>query len=179
MGSTAGMPGVGREADGVRRNVSDAVGVGVLGACAAWAMITAAARDGRPEGMLLAVLAVTAGHAAGRIFGALAPVVAPCAGALAGLALVLTVPDLAPGPAVLSPLGHAGATAALLTLSTGAACCAAWAAAPPRPGWLCVCWRRGSPSPRVRWVRSPGSWRAPRCCWGRWRPAGCAVGASE
>ncbi|MCK1820506.1 O-antigen ligase family protein [Streptomyces sp. XM83C] len=124
------MPGVGREADGVRRNVSDAVGVGVLGACAAWAMITAAARDGRPEGMLLAVLAVTAGHAAGRIFGALAPVVAPCAGALAGLALVLTVPDLAPGPAVLSPLGHAGATAALLTLSTGAACCAAWAAAP-------------------------------------------------
>ncbi|AWT41544.1 O-antigen ligase family protein [Streptomyces actuosus] len=130
VGSTARVSGAGPEADGERRNVSDAAGVVVLGACATWAVITAAARDGRPEGMLLAVLAVAAGHAAGRIFGALLPVAAPCTGALAGLVLVVAVPDLAPGPQVLSPLGHAGATAAVLTLSAGAACCAAWAAAP-------------------------------------------------
>ncbi|UVT07858.1 hypothetical protein AY578_02950, partial [Streptomyces thermocarboxydus] len=56
----------------------------MLGSCAAWPLITAAAGDGRPEGMLLAVLAVAAGYAAGRIGGALLPVAAPCAGALAG-----------------------------------------------------------------------------------------------
>ncbi|MGW2823864.1 O-antigen ligase family protein [Streptomyces sp. NPDC001443] len=95
--------------------------------------MTAAAHDGRPEGVLLAVLAVAAGHAAGRIFGALLPVVAPCAGALAGLVLTLTVPHLAPGPQIVAPLGPAGATAALLTLSVGAACCAAWAATAPVP----------------------------------------------
>jgi O-antigen ligase len=103
----------------------------VLGACATWAVITAAVQDGRPEGMLLAVLAVAAGHAAGRISGALLPVAAPCAGALAGLVLVVAVPDLAPGPPLRAPLGHAGASAAVLTLSAGAACCAARAAAAP------------------------------------------------
>ncbi|MEU0600869.1 O-antigen ligase family protein [Streptomyces sp. NPDC006393] len=103
----------------------------VLGACATWSLVTGALREGRPEGVLLAVLAVAAGYAAGRIGGALLPVAAPCAGALAGLALVVAVPGLAPGPRFAGPLGHAGATAAVLTLSAGAACCAAWAASAP------------------------------------------------
>ncbi|MFJ6893410.1 O-antigen ligase family protein [Streptomyces hokutonensis] len=118
----------GPDADSERRNVSDAVGVAVLGACAAWSLITAAMHDGRPEGVLLAVLAVSAGYASGRISGALVPVAAPCAGALAGLGLALAEPRLAPGPQFVAPLGHAGATAALLTLAVGSACCAAWAA---------------------------------------------------
>ncbi|MFH8805358.1 O-antigen ligase family protein [Streptomyces sp. NPDC017936] len=103
----------------------------VLGACAAWSLITAAAGDGRPEGVLLAVLAVSAGYASGRIFGVLLPVAAPCAAALAGLALTVALPRLAPGPEIAAPPGRAGATAAVLTLSAGAACCAAWAARGP------------------------------------------------
>lgn len=114
-------------AAGERRNASDAAGVIVLAACAVWSLITAAAHDGRPEGVLLAVLAVVAGYASGRILGALVPVAAPCAGALAGLCLAIVTP----GPQITLELGHTGATAALLTLSTGAACCAAWAARPP------------------------------------------------
>ncbi|MGX1372080.1 O-antigen ligase [Streptomyces canus] len=121
----------GSEVDGDRRNVSDVVGVLVLGACAAWSLITAAAHDGRPEGVLLALLAVAAGYAAGRISGALLPVAAPCAAALAGLGLTMGLPQLAPGPEIVGPLGHAGATAALLTLATGAACCAAWTTGSP------------------------------------------------
>ncbi|MDG9718391.1 O-antigen ligase family protein [Streptomyces sp. DH24] len=100
----------------------------ILGACAVWSLVTAAAHDGRPEGVLLAVLAVAAGYAAGRISGALLPVAAPCAWALAGVALTVAVPHLAPGPQIFTPLGHTGATAAVLALSAGAACCAAWAA---------------------------------------------------
>jgi O-antigen ligase len=121
----------GADADSDRRNVSDAAGVVVLGSCAAWSLITAAMHDGRPEGVLLAVLAVAAGYASGRISGALVPVAAPCAGALAGLGLALAEPRLAPGPRFDVPLGHAGATAALLTLAVGSACCAAWAASVP------------------------------------------------
>lgn len=119
------------DADGERRNVSDAAGVAVLGACAVWSLVTAAVRGGRPEGVLLAVLALAAGYAAGRILGALLPVAAPCVAALAGLALSVTRPRLAPGPESVAPLGHAGATAAVLTLSAGAACCAAWATPVP------------------------------------------------
>ncbi|WP_405577779.1 O-antigen ligase family protein [Streptomyces sp. NBC_01092] len=119
------------EEDGARRNVSDAAGVVVLGACAAWSLISAAVHDGRPEGVLLAILAVAAGYAAGRIGGALLPVAVPCAAALAGVGLTLTVPHLSPGPQLVAPLGHAGATAAVLTLATGAACCAAWSASAP------------------------------------------------
>ncbi|MER7374870.1 O-antigen ligase family protein [Streptomyces lanatus] len=118
----------GPDEDGDRRNVSDAAGVVVLGTCAAWSLISAAVHGGRPEGVLLAILAVAAGYAAGRIGGALLPVAAPCAGALAGVGLTLSVPQLSPGPQMVAPLGHAGATAAVLTLSAGAACCAAWAA---------------------------------------------------
>ncbi|MGW3157280.1 O-antigen ligase family protein [Streptomyces sp. NPDC001089] len=127
MTSAAG----GATAASERRNVSDAAGVMVLGACAIWSLITAAAHDGRPEGVLLAVLAMAAGYASGRILGAVAPVVTPAAGALAGLGLALTARYTTPGPQVTVPLGHTGATAALLTLSTAAACCAAWAARPP------------------------------------------------
>lgn len=104
----------------------------LLGACAAWSLITAAAHEGRPEGMLLAVLAVAAGYSAGRVSGALLPVAAPAAGAAAGLALAVALPGLSPGPRYAAPLGHAGATAALLALAAGAACCAAWAT--PVPG---------------------------------------------
>ncbi len=114
-------------ATGERRNASDVAGMIVLAACAAWSLITAAAHEGRPEGMLLAVLAVAAGYAAGRISGALLPVAAPCAAAAAGLGLAIATP----GPQISLQLGHTGATAALLTLSCGAACCAAWAARPP------------------------------------------------
>ncbi|NGO06100.1 O-antigen polymerase [Streptomyces sp. HC44] len=114
-----------------RRTVSDVTGVIALGACATWSLITASAHGGRPEGVLLAVLAVAAGYASGRIFGTLLPVAAPCAAALAGLGLAIAAPNTAPGPQVISPLGQTGATAALLTLSAGAACCAAWAARPP------------------------------------------------
>ncbi|GHD06064.1 hypothetical protein GCM10010313_23730 [Streptomyces violarus] len=131
MGSRGLTSASGLDADGERRIVSDAAGVVVLGACAGWSLITAAVHEGRPEGVLLAVLAVAAGYAAGRIGGALLPVGAPCVGALAGVALTVAVPHLAPGPQITAPLGHAGATAAVLTLSGGAACCAAWAATAP------------------------------------------------
>ncbi|MER5531464.1 O-antigen ligase family protein [Streptomyces sp. NPDC002677] len=122
---------VGTDADNDRRNVSDAVGVVVLGACALWPLISAAGRDGRPEGVLLAVLAVAAGYAAGRMSGSLWPVAAPCVGALAGLALAAATPEVAAGPQFTTPLGHAGAVAALLVLATGGVCCAAWATPVP------------------------------------------------
>ncbi|MFF4315282.1 O-antigen ligase family protein [Streptomyces sp. NPDC001507] len=107
------------------------VGVVVLGACAAWPLISATGRDGRPEGVLLAVLAVAAGYAAGRMSGALLPVAAPGAGALAGLGFAVVMPRLAQGPQLTTPLGQAGAVAALLVLATGGACCAAWATPVP------------------------------------------------
>lgn len=119
------------DADGERRNVSDAVGVGVLGGCAVWALATAAVHDGRPEGVLLAVLALAAGYASGRILGVLLPVAAPCAAALAGLALTAMPPRSASGPGIVAPLGDTGATTALLALSAGAACCAARATSVP------------------------------------------------
>lgn len=126
VGSTGMTSVAGAARDGDRRNVSDVVGVLVLGACAAWSLITAAVHDGRPEGVLLALLAVAAGYAAGRISGALLPVAAPCAAALTALGLAVGLPRLAQGPEIVAPLGHAGATAALLTLAAGAACCAGW-----------------------------------------------------
>ncbi|MFJ8357374.1 O-antigen ligase family protein [Streptomyces sp. NPDC093984] len=132
MGST-GTKSEARAADteDERRNASDTAGVLVLGACAVWSLITAAAHGGRPEGVLLAVLAVAAGYASGRIFGALLPVAAPVAGALAGVGLAVAAPHVAVGPQFAVPLGRTGGTAALLTLSSGAACCAAWAARAP------------------------------------------------
>ncbi|MEU6844282.1 O-antigen ligase family protein [Streptomyces sp. NPDC046716] len=108
--------------------MSDVVGVAVLGGCATWSLITATARAGRPEGVLLAVLAVAAGYAGGRIAGGLAPVATSCAVAAGGLALAVASPQAVPAPNTAAPPGGAGATAALLVLSTGALSCAAWAA---------------------------------------------------
>ncbi|MBE1595026.1 MULTISPECIES: O-antigen ligase family protein [Streptomyces] len=133
MGSTRTRSAAGAAAAHERRNVSDVTGALLLGACAAWSLTTAAARGGRPEGVLLAVLAVAAGYAAGRICGALLPVLAPSAGALAGFGLAVTAPHTGAASPLISPLGHTGATAALLALSAGAACCAAWAARSPGP----------------------------------------------
>ncbi|MEW2529475.1 O-antigen ligase family protein [Streptomyces sp. NPDC047071] len=111
--------------------MADASGLAILAACAAWALITSGVGGGRPDGVLLAILAVAAGYAGGRIAGALLPVAAPCAGALAGVCLAAAAPHVTPGPASSSPLGPIGATAALLSLSAGAVCCAAWAARGP------------------------------------------------
>src|SRR5262249_27467467 len=60
--------------------------------------------------------------------GALLPVAAPAAGALTGVGLAVAAPYATAGPQLLAPLGHTGSTTALLTLSSGATCCAAWAA---------------------------------------------------
>ncbi|MGW5735979.1 MULTISPECIES: O-antigen ligase family protein [Streptomyces] len=129
MAATAGRSGAYE-----RRSTSDATGCALLGVCAAWSLITAGVHGGQPEGVLLAVLAVAAGYAGGRIGGALLPVAAPCVGALAGVGLAIAAPQLSPGPVSAAPLGHTGATAALLILATGAACCAAWAARSPAVG---------------------------------------------
>lgn len=98
----------------------DIAGVAILASCALWALISAMGRTARPEGVLLAVLAVAAGYACGRIAGSLLPVAGAAAAGLAGLGLVLATR--------LGPDGHQGPDAAQLTLATGAACCAAWAA---------------------------------------------------
>ncbi|SCK42401.1 O-antigen ligase like membrane protein [Streptomyces sp. WMMB 714] len=112
-------------------NAADVAGVLVLGACAAWALITAAGRDARPEGLLLAVLAVAAGYATGRIAGSLLPVGAHVGAAALGVLLALFGPVptrmVAGSIQFAGPEGRSGVTAALLTLAVGAACCAAWA----------------------------------------------------
>ncbi|MFJ8667596.1 O-antigen ligase family protein [Streptomyces sp. NPDC093600] len=126
MAVPAAERGVVRE----RGRTADVVGVLVLGACAVWALLSAAGREARPEGILLAVLAVSAGYACGRIFGTLLPVAAAATASLAALGLVLASGPGVPGaaPAASVPPGHAGAAAALLVLAAGAACCAAAAA---------------------------------------------------
>lgn len=106
----------------------DAAGIVILVCCGVWTLVAAAGRAARPEGTLLALLAVTAGYAAGRILGALLPVLAPAAAAGAVLALVLVPPTRLSAHPDAPPLGYANADAALLVLAVGAACCAAWAA---------------------------------------------------
>ncbi|ALC24766.1 O-antigen ligase family protein [Streptomyces pristinaespiralis] len=123
--------GQGTDAGPERRNGTDAAGVVVLVGCAVWSLVSAAGRDGRPEGVLLAVFAVTAGYACGRISGSLLPVggfVVTASGALA--VAVASHDGVVPGAAAgaVTPLGQTGAVAALLVLGTGAACCAASAA---------------------------------------------------
>ncbi|MFD7883465.1 O-antigen ligase family protein [Streptomyces bauhiniae] len=155
MASTGMERASGADADRTGRNVSDGAGMILLGLCAAWALISAAAHDGRPEGMLLAVLATAAGCAAGRMSGALLPVAAPCAGAAAALVLAVTMPGPLPGPAYAAPLGQAGAVAALLALATGALCCAAWAT--PVPGMRPLLWlMAGAVMPAGALLGSPG-----------------------
>ncbi|GAA2422618.1 hypothetical protein [Streptomyces macrosporus] len=52
----------------------DVAGAVVLGCCAGWALLCAAGRDARPEGV---PPAVAAGYACGRIGGSLPPAAAP------------------------------------------------------------------------------------------------------
>ncbi|TVL93346.1 O-antigen ligase [Streptomyces sp. SAJ15] len=104
----------------------DVAGAALLSCCAVWALVSAAGRAARPEGTLLALLAVTAGYACGRIAGSLLPVAAATAGALAGAALTVA-------PEQAASTGGVTVDAARLTLATGAACCAAWAAGPGPP----------------------------------------------
>ncbi|WP_328911852.1 MULTISPECIES: O-antigen ligase family protein [unclassified Streptomyces] len=111
--------------------ITDAVGIAVLVCCAVWALVAAGGREARPEGSLLALLAVTAGYAAGRILGALLPVLAPAAAAAAVLALILIPPSRLSDHPGTPPLGYTNADAALLVLAVGAACCAAWGAPGP------------------------------------------------
>ncbi|MFI8291524.1 O-antigen ligase family protein [Streptomyces sp. NPDC085614] len=110
----------------------DVAGVLVLGGCTLWALVSATGRDARPEGVLLAVLALAAGYACGRICGSLLPVAAAATASLAALALALASGSDVPGStsAAAVPLGPTGAAAALLVLASGAACCAASAAGP-------------------------------------------------
>ncbi|WP_052411264.1 O-antigen ligase family protein [Streptomyces sp. NRRL S-118] len=119
-----------------RGRAADVVGAALLGACAESALVSAAGRDARPEGVLLAVLALAAGYACGRIARALLPVAAAAATALAILGLMTAartgLPGLPGATATGGPLpGDAGAYAALAALAAGAACCAASAVRRP------------------------------------------------
>ncbi|WP_328403527.1 O-antigen ligase family protein [Streptomyces sp. NBC_00390] len=131
MGDAPDARSVARE----RGRVPDVAGAVVLGACAVWSLVSAAGRESRPEGVLLAVFAVAAGYAFGRICASVLPVAAAAAAALGGLGLAIASGQGIPGATAggASQPGHTGATAALLVLATGAACCAASAA---RPVWL-------------------------------------------
>ena len=123
----------GRTAARERGGAVDVAGAVVLSACAAWPLVSAAGREARPEGVLLAVFAVAAGYAFGRICGTLLPVAAASAVSLAGLGLALASPEGIPGANAGAPQqpGDTGAAAALLVLAAGAACCAASAARHP------------------------------------------------
>lgn len=122
VGGDAGGP-----AERPRSGWTDVVGALLLAGCAVWSLAAAAGRPARPEGVLLAVLAVTAGYAAGRIGGALRPVAVPAVAALTAVGLMLALPGRLSGGPDTPPLGYANADAALMVLATGAACCAAWA----------------------------------------------------
>ncbi|MDX3077085.1 O-antigen ligase family protein [Streptomyces sp. MI02-7b] len=132
-GDAAGIAGDDAPPDSPRSGRADAVGAALLASSAVWALVSAVGRPARPEGVLLAVLAVAAGFAAGRIGGALRPVAVPATTAVAAVALTLLLPGrLSRGPHT-PPLGYVNADAALMVLATGAACCAAWAARPGPP----------------------------------------------
>ncbi|MEV5658567.1 O-antigen ligase family protein [Streptomyces sp. NPDC052291] len=111
-------------------SASDAAGALILTACAVWSLISAAGRETRPEGVLLALLAVAAGFACGRICGTLLPVATAAGAALVALLLALVWRHGMPGATAAVDLapGQTGAAAALLVLAAGAACCAAAAA---------------------------------------------------
>lgn len=106
---------------------SDAAGALILAACAIWSLISAAGRETRPEGVLLALLAVAAGFACGRICGTLLPVATAAGAALVAVLMALVWRHGMPGATATADTapGQTGAAAALLVLATGAACCAA------------------------------------------------------
>jgi O-antigen ligase len=101
------------------------LGVLVLAGCSAWALITAAGREGRPEGVLLALLALASGYAFGRIAAALLPAAAALVPALAIGVVVAVVPGGLSGEPLALPLRYGNANGALLSLAVGLACCAA------------------------------------------------------
>ncbi|WP_330237783.1 O-antigen ligase family protein [Streptomyces sp. NBC_00525] len=109
------------------RAASDVAGALILAACAIWTLVSAAGRETRPEGVLLALLAVAAGFACGRICGTLLPVAGAAGAAVAALLLALVWRHGIPGAAAAADRapGQSGAAAALLVLAAGAACCAA------------------------------------------------------
>lgn len=108
-------------------DASDVAGALILAACAIWTLISAAGRETRPEGVLLALLAVAAGFACGRVCGTLLPVAAAAVAALASLVMAVMWRHGVPGATAAGDTapGHTGAAAALLVLTAGAACCAA------------------------------------------------------
>lgn len=128
MAATAAQVAVVRE----RGRAADVAGALVLGACVLWSLVSATGRDARPEGVLLAVLALSAGYACGRISGTLLPVSAAAVASLAALGLALASGPGVPGATPFGSVrpGDTGATVALLVLAAGAACCAASAARP-------------------------------------------------
>lgn len=117
-----------------RGGTSDVVGTAVFVGCAVWALVSAAGREGRPEGVLLAVLAVAAGYTCGRIAGSLAPAATAATLALAAYVLAVAARHDVPSTTAESaaPPGDTGAVAALLILAVGAACCAAASAGTTR-----------------------------------------------
>ncbi|WP_335979983.1 MULTISPECIES: O-antigen ligase family protein [Streptomycetaceae] len=119
----------------------DAAGMAVLACCAVWAVVCAGGRAARPEGALLALLAVTAGYAAGRVLGAMLPKLTLAAGAVTVPALVLVPAGRLSRGGSAPPLGYANADAALLVLAAGAACCAAWGVTGPLWRLPAVVWR--------------------------------------
>ncbi|MCX4450779.1 O-antigen ligase family protein [Streptomyces sp. NPDC087866] len=128
MAETVGR-GAGRDRAGTPEGTaaSDAAGALILAACAIWSLISAAGRETRPEGVLLALLAVAAGFACGRICGTLLPVATAASAALVSLLLALVWRHGMPGATATGDHtpGQTGAAAALLVLAAGAACCAA------------------------------------------------------
>ncbi|MFE3249532.1 O-antigen ligase family protein [Streptomyces sp. NPDC059209] len=116
-----------------RGGTADIVGTAVLVGCAVWALVSAAGREGRPEGVLLAVLAVAAGYTCGRIAGSLVPVATALALAVLAYVMAVAARQGVPGDTAESaaPPGDTGAVAALLVLAVGAACCAAAASESP------------------------------------------------
>ncbi|MEE1794805.1 O-antigen ligase family protein [Streptomyces sp. BE308] len=121
---------VGRDSTRERGGASDAAGAVILAVCAVWSLVSAAGRDTRPEGVLLALLAVAAGFTCGRICGTLLPVAATTVVSVAALVMGLGSRHGMPGATAASDIvpGHTGAATALMVLAAGAACCAAAAA---------------------------------------------------
>lgn len=113
-----------------RSTGADVAGVLLVASCAGWALASAAGRQARPEGMLLDLLAVAAGCALGRVGGAVLPAGTPALAALAVGSWVLATLHGIGENFLFSLLLPEAASAALLSLAVGMACCAAVRCAP-------------------------------------------------